>query len=313
MAKTFVIHDESVNTHGYWMKTDGCDLTQFEKNPIMLWEHNHSWGDARETKLPIGHWENIRIKGKQILADAVFDADDFSQMIAQKVENNTLRMASVGARVIETSVDAKYIKQGQRYETVLKWSLREASIVNIGANNNALAMSAVLYDNEDNILELSDVATSPLKELSTKPENMNKELLTALELSDAATPDEVATKVKAIIASNVQLSKDKEEQQGKLDAIAAAEKEAKLSAYKEELKLAAKDGRLDFDAEGKVEARWLKMFDVNPEDAMEMLTELPKRESAFKNKDLSEGGADGEVKLSAMDKRRLEIQEQNKK
>lgn len=311
MAKTFVIHDESVNSHGYWMLTSGCDLTQFEKNPIMLWEHNHSWGDSRETKLPIGHWENIRLKGKQILADAVFDSDDFSQMIAQKVENSTLRMASVGARPIETSTDAKYIKQGQRYETVLKWTLKEASIVNIGANNNALAMSAVLYDNEDSIIELSDAATSPLKELSTKTENMNKELLTALELSEAATPDEVATKVKAILADNVQLTNDKTALQGKLDAIADAEKEAQLTAYKDELKLAAKDGRLDFDAEGKVEARWLKMFDASPEDAMISLSELPKRQSAFK--DLPKGKSGGEVKLSAMDKRRMEIQEQNKK
>lgn len=313
MAKTFVIHDESVNSHGYWLQTAGCDLSQFEKNPIMLWEHNRAWGDTREAKLPIGHWENIRIKGKQILADAVFDSDDFSQMIAQKVENNTLRMASVGAIPIETTVDAKYIKQGQRYETVLRWRLKEASIVNIGANNNALAMSAVLYDNEENILELSDAATSPLKELSTKTENMNKELLTALELSDAATPDEVAAKVKAILAQNLQLTNEKSELQGKLDAIANAEKEAKLSAYKEELKLAAKDGRLDFDADGKVEARWLKMFDASPEDAMFSLSELPKRQSAFKDKGLSQGGANGDIKLSAMDRRRLEIQEQNKK
>lgn len=104
------------------------------------------------------------------------------------------------------------------------------------------------------------------------------------------------------------MSNDKTELQGKLDAIANAEKETKLSAYKEELKLAAKDGRLDFDADGKVEARWLKMFDANPEDTMISLSELPKRKSAFENLPV-----DGVVKLSAMDKRRLEIQEQNKK
>lgn len=316
MGKTFVLHDESVNTHGYWMVTAGCDISQFEKNPIMLWDHNHCWSDARDSKLPIGHWENVRIKGKQILADAVFDADEFSQMIAKKVEANTLRMASVGARAIETSTDVKYIKQGQRYETVTKWQLKEASIVNIGANNNALALSAVLYDESDAILQLSSSAESPLKELSTKPKSMNKELLKMLELSADATELDVATAVKTVmaknteaaakikeaLAQNVELTTERDTLQTKLDAIALADKEAQKAEFEADLELAAKDGRVDFDKEGKTKERWLNLFDLSPEDAKLSLADLPKRKSPLQRLSDDGGGA-----KTAWEKRQEEI------
>ena len=69
MPKTFVPHDETVNTYGFRMLTSGCDLTEFRKNPVMLLNHN-DWS------LPIGRWENIRIEGTQILADPVFNLSD---------------------------------------------------------------------------------------------------------------------------------------------------------------------------------------------------------------------------------------------
>ena len=36
---TFVISDESVNSYGYIVKTDGIDITAFERNPVMLYMH----------------------------------------------------------------------------------------------------------------------------------------------------------------------------------------------------------------------------------------------------------------------------------
>ena len=51
------------------MLTSGADLSVFKNNPVMLLNHD-DWD------LPIGRWENIRVEGTQILADAVFDEDD---------------------------------------------------------------------------------------------------------------------------------------------------------------------------------------------------------------------------------------------
>ena len=66
---TFVLHDETVNTYGFRMLTSGANLEEFRKNPVILLNH-------KDWELPIGRWENIRIEGTQILADALFDEKD---------------------------------------------------------------------------------------------------------------------------------------------------------------------------------------------------------------------------------------------
>lgn len=308
MAKTFILHDESLNTKGFWMVTSGVDLEQFRKNPIMLWNHNKSYDESRESKLPIGHWENIRVEGTQILADAVFDDDEFAQKIARKVESGTLRMASIGAVPIEVSTDPMYIKPGQRYETVLRWRPKEASIVNEGANNNALALSDVeLYDNEDNIIELSTDGSSPLKELNQQPintENMNgvKKLL---NLSAEATEQDVLNALNPLLTLSADLDKEKQERtllQEKLDKIELADKEAKTALAKAEIAEALKDGRLSDDAEKSATTFWLAAYDANPELASKNLKSLPKRKPIVGNLDNND-----EVELSAWDKRMEEI------
>ena len=308
MAITFRLHDESLNTKGFWMLTSGVDLEQFRKNPIMLWNHNKTYDDSRNSKLPIGHWENIRIQGTEILADAVFDNDEFSQTIARKVESGTLRMASIGATPIEVSTEPIYIKPGQRYETVLKWRPREASIVNEGSNNNAFALSDVeLYDNEDNIIELSTDGSSPLKELNQQPintENMNgvKKLL---NLSADATEQDVLNALNPLLTLSADLDKEKQERtllQEKLDNIELAEKEAKKTQAEGLISAALKDGRLSDDAEKSTTTFWLSAFDADFELAAKNLNNLPKRKQIVGNLDDND-----EVELSAWDKRMEEI------
>ena len=73
------------------MLTSGADLSVFENNPVMLLNHD-DW------ELPIGRWENIRIEGTLILADAVFDEDDERAAdVMGKVDRGFLRAASIGA------------------------------------------------------------------------------------------------------------------------------------------------------------------------------------------------------------------------
>lgn len=55
---SFVISDESVNSYGYIVKTDGRDTTAFERNPVMLYMH--------ERKTVVGRWENIRKEGNKL-------------------------------------------------------------------------------------------------------------------------------------------------------------------------------------------------------------------------------------------------------
>lgn len=101
---TFVLHDETVNTYGFRMLTGGANLEEFRKNPVILLNH-------KDWELPIGRWENIRIEGTQILADALFDEkDDIAVKIAGKVEGGFLRMASMGAWPPEEARHAEAVR-----------------------------------------------------------------------------------------------------------------------------------------------------------------------------------------------------------
>jgi hypothetical protein len=153
--KTFVLHDESVNSKGFRMLTSGANLTIFRKNPVMLFMHD-------DYNMPIGKWDNIRIEGTRILADPVFDEKDTRAIgVMDKVNRGFLNMASMGAWAPEEMTDDPVLKlPGQTLPTVTKWTAREASIVTIGSNHNALA----LYDRETGSrIELNDVALNNFK------------------------------------------------------------------------------------------------------------------------------------------------------
>jgi len=64
---TFILSDESVNSYGQIILTEGINIERFAKNPVMLYMH--------ERNTVIGRWDNIRKEGKQLLADAFFDAN----------------------------------------------------------------------------------------------------------------------------------------------------------------------------------------------------------------------------------------------
>lgn len=312
MSKTFVLHDESLNSYGFWLLTAGADLKQFKKNPIMLFNHNRPWRGTEEEILPIGHWENIRIEGDKILAEPVFDSDDFSQKIAKKVESGTLRMASMGVLVVEQSDAPKYIKPGQRYATALKWKAREASIVDIGSNENALA----LYDDDGKLIELSAAGTDiPLKEVQVQIQNdiEMKELAKILKLSDKATEQELIDAVNPILSENASLRADlqtekdaKQALQVKLDAIELKEKETRTNQAKALIADAIKDGRVDDDEKHTAEAFWLRNFKADFDGTKAQLERLPKKTNLG---DRFAGGA-GE---SEWDKRQKEIEAKQKK
>lgn len=134
MPKTFILSDESVNSYGFRILTSGINLENFKKNPIMHYMHDRYDG-------VIGRWENIRTEGAKLLADAVFDLKhEVGKEVARQVENGFLKMASVGANIIESSNEPDVLVAGQTRPTVTKSELFEVSIVDRGANKNAFAL-----------------------------------------------------------------------------------------------------------------------------------------------------------------------------
>ena len=128
---TFLVSDESDNSYGFKVLTEGIDITQFEKNPIMLYMH--------ERPTIIGMWKNLRKEDGKLYADAVFDTEsEKGGEVARQVEKGFLRGASIGI-----TYQKEYLKNG----VLEKCRLFEISIVDIGSNPNALK----LYDDTETV------------------------------------------------------------------------------------------------------------------------------------------------------------------
>ncbi len=271
--KSVVLHDESVNTQGFRMLTSGADLSEFKKNPVLLVMHD-------DYSFPIGRFENIRKEGGKILADPVFDMkDEKGKTAAQKFEDGFLRAFSIGAwPPEETSEDPDLMLPGQKYPTVTKWKVREASICTIGSNHNAL----VLYDRKGEKIDMSDMS-KVIKLFDVKPQNQFKNenkmsqtvLNTLLKLSDSATEQDRLSAIQGIINLNDQLKDTNAQLKQKLEDKEKAEKESQKAQAIVLCDAAVKDGRIN--ATGK--DQWIKLFDNDFESTKGILEGLPIRRS----------------------------------
>lgn len=206
MAKEVIISTSGLNCYGGRVLTSGIDLTQFQKNPLLLWMHRRSFDrDA----MPIGRIDNLRTDGDRLIGTPVFDQnDEFAKKIESKWENGFLRMASAGIEIIETSDAPEHLLQGQTRRTITRCRLEEVSIVDMGGNDEALQ----LYDRSGKVLKLAageDNDALPLlapekkddpsgtapdgkdnNQTKKSTQSMNKEILRLLGLSETATEQE---------------------------------------------------------------------------------------------------------------------------
>lgn len=283
--KTFVLLDGSVTTYGFRVLTDGVDTSQFERNPVMFYNH-------KDQSLPIGTWSNIRKENGQLLADANFDYDDPDpevQRIIGKVERDIIKMSSVGLRDNVWSNDNIYQIEGQTLPTVIKSRLREASIATIGGNHNALR----LYDGEDAEIDLSDeIKLSDFINPNKPKIKMNEELLNLLNLSDKADDKAVTAAVVALVDRNKTLDAEKAALQTKVDALELADKTGKKNGFIAELETAVKDGRIN--AAGK--DHLVKLYDANPQSAEDFLSSIPKPQSVYNQ--ISNAGQENKTELA---------------
>ncbi len=234
---TFVLNDESkVNSYGFRVPNSGIDLTRFKSNPVMLDIHNPS------SMTVIGRWENIRIEGGLLLADAVFDtADEYSKIIAGKVERGFLKGVSMGLARVEGT---KFYENVDGIYELAPCELTEASICPIPSNANAVK----LYAETGELIPENEIKLS-ISELSENFNNQNKEgmnkiilsmsALQALGLQNTDDNNAVALAIEKNIAELSQLraevaqNKEKLVEQTKLQATSIVEKaivDGKLTA-----------------------------------------------------------------------------------
>ena len=191
------ISDETLNCYGTWIRTEGVDLTQYQKNPVMLWMH---WRGVI-----IGTIKDIRVENGEITGEPVFDeVREESKLAKQQWEKGSLRMGSPNFEVIEVSDDPALLKQGQRRPTITKCKLVEYSMVDIGGNDNNIRLT---YANKElKLAEGEYCEVLPLlKESIINPNNkskMNQELQAIalmLGLSAEATLTDVQKQVRTLL------------------------------------------------------------------------------------------------------------------
>ena len=68
MAREAVISTSALNAYGTRILTEGLDIEQYKKNPIVLYMHRRG---SRED-IPIGIMENIRVDGDKIFGTDVY-------------------------------------------------------------------------------------------------------------------------------------------------------------------------------------------------------------------------------------------------
>jgi len=210
MAKEVIISTSGLNCYGSRVLTSGIDLTQYQKNPVLLWMHRRSYNGK---DMPIGRMENLRIDGDRLIGTPVFDEnDEFAKQIASKWENGFLRMASAGIEIVETSDAPEHLLQGQTRATITRCKLEEVSIVDIGGNDEALQ----LYGTDGKLMTLASgencdhlplllnkehaEGTAPDASFNNQNNNnsMNKEILQLLGLSETASEQEAVNALRLL-------------------------------------------------------------------------------------------------------------------
>lgn len=200
MSRKVRISDSSLNSYGTRVLTSGVDLEQFKKNPVLLWMHNRAWRGQQSEVLPLGYVENIQVEGDSITGELVFDEnDEFAQQIASKWDGGILRMVSPNFDIIAVDESPDLAVPGQTRATITKAKLVEVSVVDIGGNDNNIALQ---YQGKE--LKLSEGGEFPeipaIQLHNPKKEEMSyKTIALKLGLNEDAPEDKVLSEVSVLL------------------------------------------------------------------------------------------------------------------
>ena len=132
-TKRVRISNESLNSYGTRVLTSGMNVEQYNRNPVLLYMH--------ERGQVIGLVKDLKVEGDEVTGELVFDeATELSRRCKKQWEFGSLKMVSAGIDILELSEDPKHLVQGQTRPTISKSKLFEVSLVDIGANDDAIVL-----------------------------------------------------------------------------------------------------------------------------------------------------------------------------
>ena len=182
-TKRVRISNESLNSYGTRVLTAGMNVEQYNRNPVLLYMH--------ERGQVIGYVKDLKVEGDEVTGELMFDeATELSQRCKKQWEFGSLKMVSIGIDILETSEEKEHLVPGQTAHTITKCKLFEVSLVDIGANDDAIVLQK-----DGKRIELGKDAARELPLLHSnnnknqKPKQMDQEKL-ALQLGLPKDADE---------------------------------------------------------------------------------------------------------------------------
>lgn len=216
MGKRVRLTNDTLNSYGYRVLTSGVDVSQYERNPLLLYMH--------ERGKVIGYMKDIRVEDGEITGEPCFDeATELSRQCKKQWEFGSLRMVSIGFDVLETSKEAEHLVEGQTRPTVTKSRIYEVSVVDIGANDDAIVLRK-----DGTQITLGDGSDCPLPLLNNNSNNNQpqmelKQIALTLGLPETADEATVNAKLAELKSSKDEVEKMRKENDDlKLAQITAA-------------------------------------------------------------------------------------------
>lgn len=202
MNKRVRITNDSLNSYGFRVLTSGMNIEQYNRNPVLLYMHER--GNV------IGFLKDLKIEDGELTGEPVFDeASELSQRCKKQFDFGSLRMVSVSIDILEMSEDKEYLVPGQTRPTITKCKLMEVSLVDIGANDDAIVLRR---DGKVINLGKGGECCLPLLNKQKKEKEMEQKVLALqLGLPETATEEEInakLTQLKAAKEENEKLQKE---------------------------------------------------------------------------------------------------------
>ncbi len=201
-GKRVRITNDSLNSYGTRVLTAGMNVEQYQRNPVLLYMHER--GNV------IGYVKDLKVADGEVTGELMFDeATELSVRCKKQYAFGSLKMVSAGLDILETSEEPELLVQGQTCPTITRSKLFEVSLVDIGANDDAIVLQK---DGKKITLGKDSECPLPMLNNNNQKQMEQKQLALQLGLPETATEADINAKLgelKAAKEENEKLQQEK--------------------------------------------------------------------------------------------------------